>query len=58
MINLRKTFRGHSYEEVQQKKREWFKRQYLENGCYWNIIREDLEPCIFFGSIKLIVEFV
>lgn len=57
MINLSKSFRGYSYEEVQQKKREWFKRQF-ERGCYWHIIHEDLKPCIFFGSIKLIVEIV
>lgn len=54
---MNKVFRGHSYDEVQNKKYEWFTKQF-ERGLYWHIIKEDLEPCMFFGSIKLIVKIV
>lgn len=57
MIVMSKTFRGYSYDEVQYKKREWFKKQFIRGRC-WVIQKEDLKSCIFYGDVKLIVKFI
>lgn len=54
---LKKTFRGYSYEELQYKKNKWLFNNF-ERGIFWVVIKEDVEPCLFFGNAKLIIEFV
>lgn len=54
---MSKTFRGYSLKEVQYKKQKWLFNNFRQ-GLIFKIIREDIEPCIFFGNIKLIVEFI
>ena len=54
---MKVSFRGYSWEEVQNKKNKWLYKNF-RNGIFFTIIREDIEPCIFFGNQKLIVEFI
>lgn len=54
---LKKVFRGNSWEEVQYKKQKWLSKSF-EDGLIFIIVNERIEPCIFGGNQKLIVEFV
>ena len=54
-MNLLKTFRGNSVEELQYKKRKWLRS--LEPAVII-IEKEEYVPNFFFGDIKLKVYFI
>lgn len=54
-MNLLKTFRGSSIEELQIKKEKWLRS--LAPAVIF-IVKEEYVPCFFFGDIKLKVYFI
>lgn len=54
---MRKTFRGYSYEELQNKKKQWLFNNF-RHGFIFKIVRENVMPCLLFGDVKLIIEFI